>query len=345
MRNSYTQPVLLFIICVSCITMACHKNNPGSADLTGNWSIAADFKGDSRSEAAAFVIDDIAYVLTGISARGSYNDMYSFDVANGNWMKKTPLPAAPRRSAVAFTINGKGYIGTGYQTDAKNDNILKDFWEYDPVAQTWMEKDSLPGDARYDAAVFVINGKAYVCGGYDNNKAYNDCFEFDPTQPKGFQWKEKASFPHKTYAALAFTLNNMGYMVTGTNNSEVQKELYQYDAGHNLWTTKRPLYNFSNESYDDRYTTLTRKNAVAFTFDKYAFIATGSNGGYVASTWRYDADADTWKEYTGFEAKTREGAVAFTVKNRAFVLTGQTGTLFLDNMFEFSPFAAKVDND
>ena len=342
MRNSYTQPVLLFFLCVSCITMACNKNNPGSDDLTGNWSIAADFKGDSRSGAATFVIDDIAYVLAGNSKNGTYNDMYAFDVANGNWTKKAPLPVnATRTNAVAFTINGKGYIGTGYQSDIN----LKDCWEYDPGADTWTEKDTLPGDARYDAAAFVINGKAYVCGGYDGNKAFNDCFEFDPTQPKGFQWKEKASFSHKTYAALAFTLNNKGYIVTGTNNSEIQKELYEYDADHNQWTTKRPLYNYSNDPYDDHYTTITRQNAVAFTLDKYAFIATGSNSGYVASTWGYDADADTWKEYTGFEAKTREGAVAFTVKNRAFVLTGQTGTLYLDNMFEFNPFAAKVDND
>ena len=343
MRNSYTQPVLFVIMCVIGSTTACHKPDSNSDDLTGNWSIAADFKGDSRAEAASFVIGDIAYVLTGVSKNGTYNDMYAFDVANGNWTKKAPLPAtAARYGAVAFAINGKGYIGTGYQSD----NNLKDFWQYDPVADAWTAKDTLLGDARFDAAAFVIGDKAYVCGGYDGNKAFNDCFEFDPTAPAGSQWKEKASFPHKTYKALAFTLNNKGYLVTGTNNSEVQKELYEYDADHNLWATKRPLYNFSNDPYDDHYTSITRDNAVAFTLDKYAFIATGENSGpYVGSTWAYDADADTWKEYTGFEAKTRIGAVAFTVKNRAFVLTGQTGTLYLDNMFEFNPFVAKIDND
>jgi N-acetylneuraminic acid mutarotase len=322
--------------------MACEKPDTASNDLTGNWSIAADFKGDSRSDAVVFVINDLAYVLAGTSKNGTYNDMYAFDLNNGSWTQKTPLPAnAARNSAVAFTINGKGYIGTGYSSD----NNLKDFWEYDPIAQTWTEKDTLPGDARFDATAFVINNKAYVCGGFTGNKAFNDCFEFDPAAAKGFQWKEKASFPHKTYQGVSFVLNNKGYLVTGTNNSEVQKELYQYDADQNLWTTKRPLYNFSNDSYDDHYATIARQNAVAFTLDKYAFIATGSNGAYAASTWAYDADADTWKEYTGFEAKTREGSVAFTVKNRAFVLTGQTGTLYLDNMFEFNPFVPKIDND
>ena len=340
MHNSYTQPVLFVMTCLTCITLACHKPDSNTEDTSGNWSVAADFKGDSRSEAAAFVIGDIAYVLTGSTDRIPFNDRYAYDVNNGNWTKKTPLPGNARNKAVAFTINGKGYIGTGYNSD----KVLKDFWEYDPITQNWTQKDSLLGDARQDAVVFVVGGKAYVCGGNDG-KAFNDCWEFDPTAPAGSQWKERSSFPHKTSAAVAFVLNNKGYIVTGGNNGDIQKELYQYDAEHDVWSTKRPLYNSSNDAYDDHYTTITRENAVVFTLDKYAFIATGENKSYVSSTWGYDADADTWKEYTGFEARAREGAVAFTVKNRAFVLTGQNGMLFMDNMFEFNPYAAKVDND
>lgn len=344
MRNSYTQPVLFVMFCLVCVNVACKKPGSASDDLTGNWSTAPDFKGDSRSEAAVFVINDTAYVLTGNSDRGVYNDMYAYDVTNGNWIKKTSLPADARNGAVAFAINGKGYIGTG----ASNDKTMRDFWEYDPIAQTWTQKDSMPGDARFDAAAFVVGGKGYVCGGFDNNKAFNDCWEFDPTAAPTYQWKEKASFPHKTRAAVAFVLKDQGYLVTGTNNNEVQKELYQFDAERNVWTTKRPLYNNSDDSYDDHYTTITRANAVAFTYDKYAFIATGATGitgAYVSSTWAYDADADTWKEYTGFESNPRDGAVAFTVKGRAFLLTGKNGTLYLDNMFEFNPFVPQADND
>jgi N-acetylneuraminic acid mutarotase len=323
------------------MNVACKKSNSTSEDLTGNWSTAPDFKGDSRSEAAVFVINDTAYVLTGNSARGVYNDMYAYDVTNGNWIKEPSLPADARNGAVAFAINGKGYIGTG----VNNDRTMKDFWEFDPIAQTWTKKDSLPGDARFNAAAFVVGGKGYVCGGFDLNKGFNDCWEFDPAAPVGNQWKEKASFPHKTYSAVAFTLNNQGYLVTGTNNIEVQKELYQFDPVNNVWSTKRPLYNYSDQPYDDHYATLIRQNAVAFTYDKYAFITTGLNGGYNSNTWAYDADADAWKEYTGFEGGPREGAVAFTVKGRAFVLTGKNGTLYLDNMFEFNPFVPQVDND
>ena len=45
------------------------------------------------------------------------------------------------------------------------------------------------------------------------------------------------------------------------------------------------------------------------------------------------------------ERMVRDGAAAFTVGNRAFVLTGRSGSLYLDNMFEFNPYAEKVDGD
>jgi N-acetylneuraminic acid mutarotase len=267
--------------------------------------------------------------------------MYVFDVTNNNWTKKEPLPGRARNGAVAFSINGKGYIATGYSGDAD----MVDCWEYDPATKKWTPKDTLPGDARHDAVVFTINGKAYVCGGFDGKKAFNDCWEFDPSAAPGFQWQERASFLHKTQAGVAFVLNNKGYVMTGSNNGDVQKELYQFDPEHNVWTTQRPLYNYSNESYDDKYTSIARENGVAFVLGNYAYVSTGSNGAYVSSTWQYDAVADAWTEFTGFEAKVREGAVAFAVNNRAFVLTGRNGNLYMDNMFEFDPFATKVDGD
>jgi N-acetylneuraminic acid mutarotase len=341
MKNVSTRFVCFVMLCCSSMIVACRREKPESVAQSGNWFTAADFKGDSRSEAAAFVINNKAYVLTGASGKGPYNDMYAYDVDNGNWTKMESLPGDVRAGAVAFALNGKGYVGTGYNGDTE----VRDFWEYDPATRVWTRKDSLPGDARHDAVAFTVNGKAYVCGGWDNNKAFNDCWEFDPTAAPGTQWRERASFPHKTRSALAFVVNDKGYLVTGSNNAEIQKELYQFDPAHNQWTTKRPLYNTSNDSYDDHYTSIIRQNAVAFVLGNTPFIATGENGNFVSSTWGYDAEADTWKEYTGFEAKLREGAVAFTVKNRAFVLTGKNGSVYLDNMFEFNPYTEKIEGD
>jgi len=340
MKSVYIRFVFYAMLGSTLLT-ACRRPSSDSSDLLGNWSTSVDFKGDTRSEAAVFVIDNIAYVLTGTNASGSYNDMYAFDVNNGNWTKKEFLPGRARNGAVAFSINGKGYIATGYSGDAD----MVDCWEYNPATKSWTPKDDFPAEARHDAVAFVYNGKAYVCSGWDSKKAFNDCWEFDPAAAPGSQWQEKASMPHKTLAAVAFVLNNKGYVMAGNNNGEIQKELYEFDVDHNVWTTKRKLYNYSNESYDDKYTTIARDNAVAFVLGNYAYVSTGENGSFVSSTWQYDAVNDTWTEFTGFEAKAREGAVAFAINNRAFVLTGKNGNLYMDNMFEFNPFTEKVDGD
>lgn len=342
MKNGYILPVLFLMLYSICILPACRRPSNASEEIIGNWTTAPDFRGDPRSDAAAFVIGNTAYVLTGTTDRGAYNDMYAFDIISGTWSKKPPLPAEPRNGAVAFTINGKGYVGTGY--NSKTVLAMQDFWEYDPVAQTWTAKDDIPAEARYDAIGVTIGLKGYVYGGCDG-KAFNDCWEFDPTQPAGLQWKEMATAPRKTRAAVAFVLKDKAYVLNGSNNGEIQKELYEFDPGLNKWTIKRPIYNYSNESYDDKYTSIVRQNAVAFTLNNYGYITAGVNGSYVSSTWQYDADADTWKEKTGFEAKGRESAVAFAVNNRAFVLTGNNGSLYMDNMFEFFPDAVKVDGD
>lgn len=334
------------LIAVS-LTSSCRRTTDDSSDLVGNWTTVADFQGDTRSDAASFVIGDNAYVLTGtnIAANQRYADMYTFNLKTGNWSKSIPFPGAARNGAVAFTINGKGYIGSGV---ADQGVVLKDFWEFDPATSTWTQVGSLPVDAdpRRDAAGFVIGSKGYVCGGTSTTKNFNDCWEFNPADADtSTQWQPRATMPHKTFAAATFVLNGKGYVISGNNNGTVIQEMYEFNADMNEWTTKRKLYNYSNDSYDDKYTTIARQNAVAFVMGGYGYLATGSNGSLTKNTWRYDATQDQWTEVTSFEATLREGAVAFTLGDRAFVLTGTSGNQAMDNAFEFHPGDAQVDGD
>ena len=38
----------------------------------------------------------------------------------------------------------------------------KDFWEYDPAANTWTQKADFGGTARYGAVGFSIGSKGYI---------------------------------------------------------------------------------------------------------------------------------------------------------------------------------------
>ena len=58
----------------------------------------------------------------------------------------------------------KGYIGTGQDL---NGAWRKDFWEYDPAANTWTQKADFGGTERRGALGFSIGNKGYIGTGYN----------------------------------------------------------------------------------------------------------------------------------------------------------------------------------
>src|SRR5262249_18702426 len=101
-------------------------------------------------------------------------------VAQGAWMQRADLGnSSIRAQAVAFTIGTKAYLGTGYE--ASISNYVKDFWEYDPVNDTWTQKANFGGVARSEAFGFGIGTKGYIGGGWNGLSFYNDFWEYNTT--------------------------------------------------------------------------------------------------------------------------------------------------------------------
>src|SRR5271157_3785708 len=118
---------------------------------------------------------------------------------------------AARDSAVGFSIGSKGYIGTGYDGTTE----YKDFWEYDPTANTWTRKADFAGAARDSAVGFAIGsiGKGYIGTGYDGSSDYKDFWEYDPsginTIPNQF------FFTNQTNVALSTAITSNPITVSG----------------------------------------------------------------------------------------------------------------------------------
>ncbi|MCY7410952.1 MAG: hypothetical protein LH473_11815 [Chitinophagales bacterium] len=55
-------------------------------------------------------------------------------------------------AAVGFSINGKGYVGTGSGTNF----FLKELWQFDPISDAWTQKADFGGKGREAAAGFSI---------------------------------------------------------------------------------------------------------------------------------------------------------------------------------------------
>ena len=312
------------------IIPACSKSSDSSSDLVGNWAISDYFDGPARSEAVTFTINDTVFVGTGLSDTKRYTDFWKYSLDKRYWTKIADFKGGTRSSGIAFAINNKGYVGTGYD----GVNYLNDMYQYDPSTNGWTTRNNFGGTPRIDAVSFVANGVAYVATGYDDNYL-KDVWQYNANSDS---WTQKAGISgSKRSQASVFTVNSKVYLVSGNNNGSALNDLQVYDPTADTWTALRKLTNVTDESFDDKYTSIIRYNAATFVIDNKAYLATGENGSMNSHTWEYDYTTDTWTEKTAFSGTARTGALGITLKNRGFVMSGRSGTAPFDNMYELQP--------
>jgi len=320
------------------INTACNKSSSSSSDLVGNWAISDYFDGPARSEAVLFQLVDTVFVGTGLSDTKRFNDFWKYSLDKRYWTRIADYKGGLRSSAIAFAVGGKGYVGTGYD----GSTYLGDMYQYSPDSNGWAKKNNFGGTPRIDAVSFVVNNTAYVATGYDDN-FLKDVWQYNAAADS---WIQKAGISgSKRSQASVFNVGGKVYLVSGNNNGSALNDLQVYDPAADSWTALRKLTNSSDDSYDDKYTSIIRYNAATFAIGGKAYLATGENGSMNSHTWEYDPSNDTWTEKTAFSGTARTGALGFTLKDRGFVMTGRSGTAPFDNMYELQPTVADNTND
>jgi hypothetical protein len=221
------------------VTTGIDANNNKLNDLweydpaTNVWTRKADFPGTPRYGAVAFSLNDQGYVSTGYD--GSFlKDTWMYDPTTNAWTQKASLAGSKRSGAVAFVSDNKAYVVTGIN----NGSYLNDFWVYDPAANAWTEKRKITSvstesyDDKYgvfitraNAAMFVLNGKAYLTTG-SRSGVIGTTWEYDIANDV---WTEKTAFEGSSReSAIGFTVNAHGYLVSGSNSSFYFDDLWQF---------------------------------------------------------------------------------------------------------------------
>lgn len=321
-----------------------------SSDTTklGNWIKRADYAGDARYEAVAFVIGDTAYVGTGFGGpnKGAkLSTFYKYDASKDNWSlvasmqdPNNPFKNLGRTGASAFAAGGKGYVSTGFDSSFLS---LNDTWCYDPNHNSWSQKANFPGAARYYAVGFAIGDSGYVGTGVTGSSGTitSDFFRYDPKNDK---WDAITSLKDKRKNAVSFVIKDSAYVVSGTGSGSTSAYyMYVYDRSTDTWREKSQIRNATDFSYDDDYTTIARTQAAAFVINNKGYLATGT----VQNTWEYDPVADRWTEKTAFDGTSRTGAVGFSVMGKGFIATGLNSSSGLDDLRQFDPNAENDTND
>jgi len=78
----------------------------------------------TRTNAAAFIIGNYAYLATGNSG-SAVATCWQYDFANDLWVSKTNFENSPREGAVGFTVSNRGYIATGRSGNSPFDDIME----------------------------------------------------------------------------------------------------------------------------------------------------------------------------------------------------------------------------
>lgn len=203
------------------------------------WTQKSNFAGTPRSGNCIFSIGNKGYIGIGTDSYPVYNfksDFWEYDPTTDNWTQKADFPATPRYTPIGFSIDTKGYVGTGWN---QVNPLFKDMWQYDQVNNTWQQKANFPGPVRQAGVGFVIGNKAYAGFGHNNSNTLKDFYVYNDTTDV---WTAVAGFPGASRLhAFYFALNGKGYIGAGCVSYPFYNfvnDMWEYDPATDSWAQK-----------------------------------------------------------------------------------------------------------
>jgi len=243
------------------------------------------------------------------------------------WTQKADFGGIGRNGAVGFSIGTKGYIGTGNVGTPSNQNLRKDFWEYDPSTDSWSQKADFGGTARVWAIGFGLNSKGYIGTGRDGSST-KDFWEYDPVTNI---WIKKSDFVGTArYGLVGFCIGDTAYMGTGYDGQSVN-DFWAYIPSSDTWIQKN---NFGGSG---------RFGAVAFNIGNKGYIGTGNAGtpsvGILKNDfWEYDPTNDVWTQKANVLNVGVYNSIGFSIGNFGYISSGlAVGTVLINSLVEYNP--------
>ena len=229
-----------------------------------------------------------------------------FQLQAQDWVQVTSLPNAfnATHHSFAFSFDDMGYIVTGNSVDGERD----DFYQYNPVTDTWTELTPFPGGARGFAIGDTWDGKAYFGFGSDGTSRLNDLWVFDPSD---MSWTELASCPCAARIHPAMIAHN-GKVFVGLGGSSTgnMKDWWEYDIALNTWSQK------------DDLPSLRRHHPFQFGIGDYVYTGFGHGNGIFNEWFRYDIAGETWTQVATLPAEGRVAGTQFSYNGIGYVLSG-----------------------
>lgn len=153
------------------------KYNPA----TDKWTEVPDFVELPRTCSVACTDGEHVYYGTGYNTFNN-NDWWEYFPETGSWKMLKPMPDAGRETAVSFSLQHRFFVSTGRQFGGNfiGGFLKADIMEYDAIKNVWYNRGNVPNGGRENALVFILNDKAYIGFGENDNTVLNDLWSFEP---------------------------------------------------------------------------------------------------------------------------------------------------------------------
>lgn len=206
---------------------------------TETWSPFAPMP-TPRYRLSTSVVAGKIYAIGGTTGSSVLPTVEIYNPVTNTWTSKASMPT-PRQHLSTSVVDGRIYAIGGVEETLVwgSRTILPTVEVYDPVADTWSPKASLP-TARAMLSTSVIDRKIYAIGGVrGTNAAFVTTEVYDPDANK---WARAAnlSIPRSWFASC--TVNGKIYAIGGwLVDNAVVKTVEVYDSEKDIWTKQADL--------------------------------------------------------------------------------------------------------
>lgn len=271
-----------------------------------------------------YQVTNITQTYTNANGDSLLHDFWEYDPGTDSWTQKADIPGTVmgRAYGIGFSMNGKGYVGLGYD-NAKIEVELGDITEV--ILGPYIDSIKLVGPPPNAVIETVFRQvlERTVDSVYTDSLDYlQDLWEYDPSSNT---WTQKTDFPGEGRAfANAIALDDKALVGLGLGDSimgAMYDDFYTYDPVGNSWarTTDFPASKrFGAGNFGDEF---------------LAYIVGGNDGLNRKDFYEYNDQSKTWDRLPDLPDSARSLAVSGRAGNLGYIGTGAGPTESYDNFF------------
>ncbi|MBD3635918.1 MAG: T9SS type A sorting domain-containing protein [Crocinitomicaceae bacterium] len=310
------------------------------ADAYNVWNKKANMPAVARHRTVAFTVGNKGYLGLGHYNSGPngniyLEDIWEYDPSMNTWTQKANFAGGPRYHAVGVGYQNVAYVGTGRDLIGSGPSFTleNDWWEFDPIANTWTPKADFIGAPCRGSVAFLIDGFIYVGTGQVSGGYTANFYAYDIAND---QWIAGIPpFPGgQRTSAVGFAIDGKGYVGTGGVGCGTT-DFYEYKPSANTWLQRADIG------------TVIRNEACGFSVNGKGYILTGDNcssGTNYSDMWEYHPESDLWVQLEDFPGAARRYMAAFVIGNKVYCGSGTSGVNYND-LWEYDQTLSTIQRD